>query len=172
MAIKIIKEGDRSKSKVMQFTCKNCGCVFECDHDEIHNNGVMCPTCWNGISLFDSDTYIMAINNMAKLQKVVENIKDDMDKHFDRSTIVNHIKENWNVVGIGTIKMPDTYEIRTIVCNMILYAVKSKSKQIWENFEATYTEQNNTCSVEVTYTDGNFKVSHMSTVDMLTAKIV
>lgn len=170
MAIKILKEGDRSKSKVMQFTCKNCGCIFECDHDEIHNEGVMCPTCWNGISLFDSDTYTMAVNNMVRFQKNIDCVKSDMFNNFDLTKILNHIKDNWS--GPDNELMPDIIEIKHIVDNIIAHTMKSKSKQSWENFESYYEEQDNICSITISYIDGEFKVQYTSTIDMLTSKII
>lgn len=49
--MRIIKEGSTTK----QFTCNNCGCIFECDDSEyrcetycatnITHYTVVCPTC-------------------------------------------------------------------------------------------------------------------------------
>lgn len=53
--MRIIRPGNRNSKNIKQFSCNNCGCIFEADEDEyattideqilVHKYYCICPEC-------------------------------------------------------------------------------------------------------------------------------
>ena len=77
--IKIIKNGELSKKKmkwIYTITCKNCGCVFECDSKDLDwcnrgffnsvsytVGGIKCPYCKEEIIIYGDTPYRKEADN-------------------------------------------------------------------------------------------------------------